>query len=116
VRGDIPIDNKTLLMTDFMNLKIKLAQSFRDDHMSRIYMCVFIEISTHIYMSIYIYTVFLYKKEKRKTEAKTSAGSVGNGFGSSVLDATHGKLTHRENQGTVTSSRKQIMCGALCYG
>jgi hypothetical protein len=77
---------------------------------------VFIEMSAHTYMRICVCTVFLYKKEKRKTEAKTNTGSAGNGFGSSVLVAAHGKLTHRENQGTVTSSRKQIMCGALCYG
>jgi hypothetical protein len=99
VGGDIPIDNKALLVTDFMNLKIKLAQSFRDDHISRIYMCVFIEMSTHIYiyMSICIYTVFLYKKEKRKTKAKTSAGSVGNGFGSSG-PGRHTRKAHAQRE------------------
>jgi hypothetical protein len=32
----------TLLVTDFVNLKIKLAQSFRDVHMGRVYVRVFI--------------------------------------------------------------------------
>jgi hypothetical protein len=36
--GDLPIDSEALLMTDFMNLKIKPAQSFRDAHRGR--MCV----------------------------------------------------------------------------
>jgi hypothetical protein len=30
--GDVPIDSEALLMTDFVNLKIKLAQSFGDAH------------------------------------------------------------------------------------
>jgi hypothetical protein len=29
---DVPVDNKTLLVTDFMNLKIKSAQSFKYSH------------------------------------------------------------------------------------
>jgi hypothetical protein len=39
--GDIPIDSETLLVTDFMNLKINLTQSFKDDHRSRIYVCIY---------------------------------------------------------------------------
>jgi hypothetical protein len=31
VRGDVPVDNDELLMTDFVNLEIKLAQSFKND-------------------------------------------------------------------------------------
>jgi hypothetical protein len=34
---DVPIDNETFLVTDFINLKIKPAQSFRDVHIDRIY-------------------------------------------------------------------------------
>jgi hypothetical protein len=29
-------DNKMLLVIDFINLKIKSTQSFRDDHMDRV--------------------------------------------------------------------------------
>jgi hypothetical protein len=34
---DVPIDNEMFLVTDFMNLKIKPAQSFRGVHIDRIY-------------------------------------------------------------------------------
>jgi hypothetical protein len=61
VRGDIPIDSKILLVTDFVNLKIKLIQSFKSAHRDRVCVCAFIEISAHTCMSIYIYTVFLKK-------------------------------------------------------
>jgi hypothetical protein len=45
--GDIHIDNETLLVTDFVNLKIKSAQSFRCAHINRIYICLFIEVNAH---------------------------------------------------------------------
>jgi hypothetical protein len=44
-----------------MNLKIKSAQSFGCTHRVRMYVYVFIGVSAHTYMSIYIYTVFLKK-------------------------------------------------------
>jgi hypothetical protein len=53
-----------LLVTDFVNLKIKSAQSFRCVHRDRMYVHVFIRMSAHIYISIYIYTVFLKKIRK----------------------------------------------------
>jgi hypothetical protein len=40
VEGDIHFDSKTLLTIDFMNLKIKPAQSFRDAHNDNMYVCV----------------------------------------------------------------------------
>jgi hypothetical protein len=52
---DVFIDSETLLMTDFMNLKIKSAQSFKCDHMDSVCICVFIMLSAHIYIYIYIY-------------------------------------------------------------
>jgi hypothetical protein len=54
-----PIDNETLLMTDFVNLKIKTARSFKDTHIYRIYIRVFIEIDAHTCMSICDCTIFL---------------------------------------------------------
>jgi hypothetical protein len=45
MRGDIYIDNETLLMTDFVNLKIKSVQPFRCAHINRIYICLFIEVN-----------------------------------------------------------------------
>jgi hypothetical protein len=61
VGDDVPIDNETFLMTDFVNLKIKPTQSFRCAHRSRVYVRVFIGVSVHICMNIYICTVFLKK-------------------------------------------------------
>jgi hypothetical protein len=52
---DAPVDNEMLLVTDFVNLKIKPALSFRCAHRGRV--CVFINMC----MSIYVYTVFLKK-------------------------------------------------------
>jgi hypothetical protein len=49
VGGDVPVNNKTLLVTDFVNLKIKLTQSFRGAHRDNIYVRVFIKVSPQIY-------------------------------------------------------------------
>jgi hypothetical protein len=54
-RDDVSVDNEMLLVTDFVNLKIKPAPSFRCAHRGRV--CVFINTC----MSIYVYTVFLKK-------------------------------------------------------
>jgi hypothetical protein len=59
VRGDVPVDSETLLVIDFVNLKIKPAQSFIVAHRGRVCVHIFIEVSVYICMSIYIYTVFL---------------------------------------------------------
>jgi hypothetical protein len=61
---DVSVDNDTLLVTDFVNLKIKSAQSFGCAHRGRLCVCVFIGVSAHMCMSIYIYTVFL-KTQRR---------------------------------------------------
>jgi hypothetical protein len=59
VGGDVPVDNETLLMTDFVNLKIKPSQSFGGAHKGRVCMRVFIGVSAHTCMSICVCTVFL---------------------------------------------------------
>jgi hypothetical protein len=66
VGDDIPVDSEMLLMTDFVNLKIKLTQSFRGAHRGRVCVRVFIGVSARTCMSIYVYTVFL-KKNSRTT-------------------------------------------------
>jgi hypothetical protein len=58
VRDDVPVDSETLLVTDFVNLKIKPSQSSRAVHMSRMCVRVFIYVSVHICMNIYVYIVF----------------------------------------------------------
>jgi hypothetical protein len=62
VGGDVPIDSEALLVTDFVNLKIKPAQSFRGAHKGRVCVCVFIGVSAKMCMSICICTMFLKKK------------------------------------------------------
>jgi hypothetical protein len=50
--GDgVPVDSETFLVTDFMNLKIKLTQSFKCAHGDMLYVCVH-------RVSIYICSVF----------------------------------------------------------
>jgi hypothetical protein len=62
VECDIFINSERLLMTDFINLKIKLVQSFRDNHKDVMRVYIFIGVSAHIYINIYICTVFLKKR------------------------------------------------------
>jgi hypothetical protein len=52
VGGDVPVDSDALLVTDFMNLKIKSAQSFGGAHRGRVCMRVFIGVSAYTCMSI----------------------------------------------------------------
>jgi hypothetical protein len=42
VRDDVLVDSESLLLTDFVNLKIKSAQSFRNAHKDR--MCEYMSI------------------------------------------------------------------------
>jgi hypothetical protein len=48
-------------VTDFLNLKIKLAQSFGGAHRGSVCVCVFIGVSARTCMSICVCTVFLKK-------------------------------------------------------
>jgi hypothetical protein len=61
VRGDIPVDSDALLVTDFVNLKIKSAQSFRGAHRNRMCVRVFIEVSARVYEYLRLY--FIPKKK-----------------------------------------------------
>jgi hypothetical protein len=61
VRGDIPVDSEALLVTDFMNLKIKPAQSFGGAHRDKVCVCVFIGVNARTCIGIRICTVFLKK-------------------------------------------------------
>jgi hypothetical protein len=62
VGGDVPVDNDTLLMIDFVNFKIKPDQSFGCAHMDRLCVHVFIGVSARTCISIYVCTMFLKKK------------------------------------------------------
>jgi hypothetical protein len=61
VVSNVSIDSETLLLTDFVNLKIKSTQSFRCDHRSIMYIYVFIGVSDRRCICI-CYYIFL-KKE-----------------------------------------------------
>jgi hypothetical protein len=54
---------------DFVNFKIKPVQSFRCAHKSRVCMYMFIKMSTHTYMSIYVCTMFLTQSDTQKKVA-----------------------------------------------
>jgi hypothetical protein len=54
IGGNVFVDSETLLMIDFVNLKIKPAQFFRGAHMGRVCVCMFIGVSTHIYIYEYL--------------------------------------------------------------
>jgi hypothetical protein len=61
VVGDIIVNSETLLLTDFINFKIKPVQFFEDVHKGS--MCVYVHrVSDYMCINIYVYTMFL-KKE-----------------------------------------------------
>jgi hypothetical protein len=62
---DIFIDSEVFLMIDFVNLKIKTAQSFEGVLRGRVCVRVFIGVSNHTYMNICVCTVFLKKELKQ---------------------------------------------------
>ncbi len=57
--GDVPVDSEALLVTNFVNLKIKPAQSFGSAHRGRVCVHVFMGVSARTCMSICFCTVFL---------------------------------------------------------
>jgi hypothetical protein len=61
VGGDVPVDSEALLVTDFVNLKIKPTQTFEGAHRGRLHVCVFIRVSARMCMSICVCIVFLKK-------------------------------------------------------
>jgi hypothetical protein len=55
----VSIDSEILVVTDFVNIKIKLIQSSRGAHRDRVCVYVFIGVNAHTYISFYVCTVFL---------------------------------------------------------
>jgi hypothetical protein len=56
VGGDVPVDNDTLLVTDFVNLKIKPTQSFGCAHRGSVCLRVFIEVEcAYVYEYLCLY-------------------------------------------------------------
>jgi hypothetical protein len=52
VEYDVPIDSETLSVTDFVNLKIEPAQSFRGSHRGKVCVHIFIGMSAHTCMDV----------------------------------------------------------------
>jgi hypothetical protein len=61
----VSIDSETLLITDFVNLKIQSVQSFRGAHKDRVHIHIFIEMSAHTHLYMYEY-LYLYCISERK--------------------------------------------------
>jgi hypothetical protein len=49
VGGDVPINSETFFVTNFMYLKIKPTQSFRDTHRDMMYVCVYRSDCSYMY-------------------------------------------------------------------
>jgi hypothetical protein len=57
VIGDVPIDSDALLVTDFLNFKIKLTQSFGGVHMGSVCMCVHKDEFSYVYKYLCLYCI-----------------------------------------------------------
>jgi hypothetical protein len=77
VGGDVPIDSETLLVTDFVNLKIKPTQSFKNARKSMMCVCVFIKMSDYMCINIYVYTMFLKNTEYTSNQQQSSPVGCG---------------------------------------
>jgi hypothetical protein len=53
VGGNVTVDSETFLVIDFINLKIKSTQSFKDVHKNRVCVHMFIEASACTYINMY---------------------------------------------------------------
>jgi hypothetical protein len=70
VVDDIPIDNETLFVIDFINLKIKSTQSFGAAYRGRMRVYMFIGVSTRTIISICICIAFLKKEFRKRCRSK----------------------------------------------
>jgi hypothetical protein len=56
VGGDVPVDSETILLIDFVNLKIKPTESFRGTHRNNVCVHIFIQIND-VYNYLHLYYV-----------------------------------------------------------
>jgi hypothetical protein len=57
VGGDVPINSETLLVTDFVNLKINLTQSFGGAHRGKVCVCVHRGECLYVYEYLRLYYI-----------------------------------------------------------
>jgi hypothetical protein len=62
VGGDVSVDSESLLVTDFVNLKIKSTQSFGCAHRSRMCVCAHMSECSYEHEYLCFCTVFVKKK------------------------------------------------------
>jgi hypothetical protein len=65
VEGDVSVESEALLVTDFMNLKIKSVQSFKNAHKSK--MCVYVSECSYIYKYLYLYHILKKRVQPKST-------------------------------------------------
>jgi hypothetical protein len=70
VGDDVSVNNEILLVTDFMNLKIKSDQSFENAHRGRVCVRVFVRMNDHIYICLY----YILKKQKTPPTGEIELG------------------------------------------
>jgi hypothetical protein len=73
VGGDVLVDSETLLVTDFVNLKIKSAHSFEGAHRDRVCARVFIQISANFATALCILQ-FWHEPETKLQSGLSPAG------------------------------------------
>jgi hypothetical protein len=56
VGGNVPVDSETILLIDFMNLKIKPVESFRGVYRDKVCVHIFIEIND-VYNYLHLYCI-----------------------------------------------------------
>jgi hypothetical protein len=78
VGGDVPVDSETLLVIDFMNLKIKPAQSFECAHRDSV--CVHRGECSYVYEYLRLYYV-----SQKKLKDPPKAFEKGGGGGESRI-------------------------------
>jgi hypothetical protein len=78
VGGDVPVDSDELLVTDFVNLKIKSAHFFEVAHRNRV--CIYVNRDKCSYVYEYLYLYCICQKKMRLDAVSTyrivSASSI----------------------------------------
>jgi hypothetical protein len=62
VGDDVPINSELFLVTDFMNFKIKSAQSLKDAHNNRVCIYVYMSECYYVYKYLYLRLYCVYQK------------------------------------------------------
>jgi hypothetical protein len=63
VGDDVPVDSKSFLVTDLVNLKMKSVKSFRCAYRSRVCVCVHRGEHSYVYEYLRLYCVSQIKKQ-----------------------------------------------------